>query len=49
MERTARPEIAAPGLTLALVPDDMLAHDLMDRQALPDLVEEAIGKAHGPM
>ena len=47
VERAAGPEIAPARLALALVPDDMFAHHLRDRQALPDLIEEAVGKAHG--
>src|SRR5205085_10258627 len=47
VERAARPIVAPARLALSLVPDDMLAHDLMDRQALPDFIEEAVGKAHG--
>jgi hypothetical protein len=47
MEGAAGPHVAALRLALALVPDDVLAHHLRDRQALPDLIEEAVGKAHG--
>ena len=46
VERAAGPEIPTIGLALALVPDDVLAHHLRNRQALSDLIEEAVGKAH---
>src|SRR5690606_26992886 len=47
VERAARPEISPPRLRLPLVPDHMLADHLMNGQPLPDLVEKAVGKAHG--
>jgi hypothetical protein len=46
VERAARPIVTAPGLALTLVPNHLLADHLMNRQPLPDLIEEAVGKAH---
>src|SRR5690606_21750816 len=46
VKRAARPHIALGRLALALVPKDVLAHHLRYRQALTDLVEKLIGKAH---
>src|SRR5690606_16919723 len=46
MERAAGPHVALAGLRFALVPHDVLAHHLRDRQALSDLVKKAVGKAH---
>ncbi|GGA45635.1 hypothetical protein GCM10011499_14200 [Pelagibacterium lentulum] len=40
------PHIALAGLALALVPQNMLAHHLRNRQAVSDFIEKSIGKAH---
>jgi hypothetical protein len=46
MERAAGPHVALAGLAFALVPQHMLPHHLRYRQALTDLIEKLIGKAH---
>ena len=46
VKRATRPHVALARLALALVPDNMLPHHLRDRQAVTDLIQKGIGKAH---
>ena len=46
MKRAAGPHVALARLALALVPHDVLAHHLRNRQALADFFEELVSETH---